>query len=247
MDFQKIISSHLTTGRAWLQRPFKVMSAIISGIGDELQKYYIYINTVRDSIFPSLMEESFIPDWESRFRLPFNPALTIAERRARLETQWNNRGGQTQEYVQDKLRESGFDVYVTPGVYSADFQSILGDVVLGDFNLEGIVSGFLASIDPCNQFITAGAILGDFVLGDNLVLDINRPRIIQNHIDGELENEDFCPIDPYRWKFFFYISGDPLDITAIANIPASRYSEFRELVLRYKPIRTWALASLNLV
>jgi len=248
MDFEKIISGIFPTGRAWLPRPLKVLSAIVGGIGDEIKKWYDFMLLVKDSIFPELMDESFIPDWETRFRLPYQAGLTIAERRERLATQWTNSGGQTQEYIQGKLRESGFDVYVISGIQYVEFQSILGDeLVLGDFYLEGNIAGYAYAIDPCEQYVAAGAILGDFVLGDNFVLDVNRPRIIQNHINAIYENEDACPIAPFRHKFVFYISGDPIDITALASIPSARYNEFRELVLRYKPMRTWAFAFLNLI
>lgn len=250
MIFEKLIERLLPTGRAWIQKSFKIMTAIFGGISDELDKLKAEMELVRDSIFPDLMDADFIPDWEERFKLPFSSQLTEQERRERLTIQWQSGTGQTREHIENKLRESSFDVYVTDGVSIAEFDSILGDDVLADFALEGdIVAGDQVIADPCSQFSTVGSILGDFVLGDGFPLDKNRPRIIVNHIDDALENEDFCPLsDEDQNKYVFYIQGAPGPaLGEIATIQAERYDEFREIVLKYKPANTWALAFIQMV
>ena len=168
------------------------------------------------------------------------------ERRNRLATQWQNLGGQTREFLQARLQESGFAVYVYDGIYVAD-ASILGDEILGDFVLEGdTFPGETLAVDPCAQFASNVGTLGDYVLGDGNQLGINRPRVIQNYIDESKDNTDFCPLPAIRFAGVNYIAG-PGGIGDIADIPASRYDEFRELVLRYKRGTSWALAFVNLV
>jgi hypothetical protein len=249
MIYEKLISKLFPTGRAWLQKPFKIMTAIMGGIADELEKLKAEAELMRDSIFPDLMDEKFIPDWEERFKLAPPNGLAIQDRRDRLTAQWLDGEGQTREHIENKLRESGFDVYVTDGTFDAPFDSLLGEYVLGDFGLEGnVVVGDLVVADPCSQFSSVGTILGDFALGDNYVLDKNRPRIIVNHIDDSLENEDFCPLDVEEHKYVFYIQGEPGPaLGEIATIPAARYLEFREIVLKYKPANSWALAFIQMV
>lgn len=249
MIYEKLIGKLLPTGRAWLQKPLKIMSAIVGGIADELEALKLVAELVRDSIFPSLMNEIFIPDWEQRFKLPPPTYLTLEERRERLTAQWLDGTGQTREHIENKLRESGFDVYVTDGVFDAPFDSLLGEYVLGDFALEGaVVIGDKVIADPCSQFSSVGTILGDFVLGDNYVLDKNQPRIIVNHIDDSLENEDYCPLAVEDHKYVFYIQGEPgPDLGTIASIPSARYLEFREIILKYKPANSWALAFIQMV
>ena len=249
MIFETLIDKLFPTGRAWLQKPFKIMTAIKGGIADELEDARAAALLLKDSIFPSFMDEQFISDWESRFRLPVQSALTIEERRERLVAQWLSGTGQTAEHIQNKLQESGFDVYVTDGVSDAEFDSLLGEYVLGDFVLEGsVVIGERVVANPCAQFSSVGTILGDFVLGDNFVLDKNRPRIIVNHIDNTLENEEFCPLDTEDYKYVFYIQGGPGPaLGEIATIPAARYKEFREIVLKYKPMNSWVLVFLEMV
>ena len=249
MIFENLIDKLFPTGRAWLQKPFKIMTAIKGGIADELEDARAAALLLKDSIFPSLMDEQFISDWESRFRLPEQTALTIEERRERLVAQWLSGTGQTAEHIQNKLQESGFDVFVTDGVSDAEFDSLLGEYVLGDFALEGaVIIGDQVIANPCEQVSTVGTILGDFVLGDGFVLDKNKPRIIVNHIDDSLENEDFCPLAVEQYKYVFYVQGGPGPaLGEIATIPAARYKEFREIVLKYKPMNSWVLAFVQMV
>lgn len=244
MIFERLINRLLPTGRAWRKVPEKVISDFWGGLADALEEVRTMFLKVRDSIFPELMEVEFIADWEKRFKLPAITA-TEQERRDRLDTQWQNLGGQTRLYLETRLQESGFDVYVHEGVYIAE-GSILGDMILGDIVLEGnTFTGEQLAINPCDQFATNVNTIGDIILGDNELLGINRPKVIINYIDETKENDSFCPLPVSRHKFVNYIGG-PAGVGDIATIPAARYSEFRELVLRYKPARTWAFAFLNL-
>lgn len=247
MIFENLIKKLLPTGRAWRQiAGVKVITEVLGGIADEFEKVRAEAIKLRDSIFPELMDVQFISDWEQRFKLPPIANGTEQERRDRLATQWQNRGGQTREYLEIRLQESGFDVFVYNGIYTAD-ASIIGDEILGDFVLEGdTFPGETLAVDPCAQFATNVGTLGDYVLGDGNQLGINRPRIIQNYIDDAKDNTDFCPLPAERFKFVNYIAG-PGGIGDIADIPASRYDEFREVVLRYKRGTSWALAFINLV
>ena len=247
MIFERLIKKLLPTGRAWRQvAGIKVITDVLGGIADEFEKVRAEALKLKDSIIPELMDSQFIPDWEQRFKLPPISNGTEQERRDRLATQWQNRGGQTREYIETRLQESGFDVYVYSGFYIAD-GFILGDGILGDGVLEGITyPGEILALPPCDQFASNVKTLGDFVLGDGDTLGVNRPRIIINYIDDSKENDSFCPLPALRYKFVFYIGG-PGGIGDIADIPASRYNEFRELVLRYKPARTWVFAFVNLI
>ena len=245
--FENLIKRLLPTGRAWRQiTAIKVVTDFLGGIADALEEVKTAAEKVRDSIFPELMDAEFIPDWEQRFKLPPIANGTEQERRDRLASQWQNKGGLTRQFLEERLQESGFDVFVYEGLYIAE-GSVLDDVILGDAVLEGdVVPGEILAINPCDQFAGNVGTLGDYVLGDGDTLGVNRPRIIQNYIDEALENTDFCPIDPGRYNFVIYIGG-PGGIGDIADIPASRYDEFRETVLKYKRGTSWALAFVNLV
>lgn len=247
ITIEKLINILLPTGRAWRKiAGIKVVTDILGGVADELEKVKLQALKVRDSIFPELMEVEFISDWEQRFKLQAISNGTEQERRDRLATQWQNKGGQTREYLETRLQESGFNVFVYDGIYTAD-GSILGDNILGDFVLEGdTLPGEILAVDPCEQFSSIVGTLGDYVLGDGNLLGVNRPRVIQNYIDEAQDNTEFCPLAAERFKFVNYIAG-PGGIGDIVDIPASRYNEFRELVIRYKRGTSWALAFLNLV
>jgi len=274
MIFERLIEKLLPTGRAWIVLPSKVMGAILGGLADELENVRTYANKVKDSIFPYLMDAEFISDWEKRFRLLEAPALTEDERRDRLAAQWQP-GGQSAEFLETVLHDAGFDVYIKESAILAD-ASKLGDNILGDFVLEGNVeqnqivtectsdnpnpeafylgdftlstSTFLGSVkvDPCTDLLGVIPTLGDFVLGDDVVLGLNKAKFIVNYIDDSLDPSETCPVIEQRCIYIFYIQG-PGDFGDLASVPSARYAEFRELVLKHKPGHTWAACFLNLV
>lgn len=272
MIFERLIEKLLPTGRAWLQIPFKIMTAIIGGIADEMEKVRTTALELKDSIFPQLMDVQFIPDWESRFKLP-EAILTEQERRDRLEAQWQSRRI-TSEFLETQLQDANFNVFVRDSAILANPTS-LGDDILGDFVLEGNIVenqvvtqctsnvrpdailgeftldtssniGFPAKADPCKDLAGVGVSLGDFVLGDGIALEANKAKFIVNHIDALLDPLDSCPVIEQRCIFIFYIQG-PGEFADVADIPAARYNEFRELVLKHKRASAWAACFINLV
>lgn len=272
MMFERVIEKLLPTGRAWLQRPVKIMGAIFGGIADEMALTRLVALKVKDSIFPQLMDVEFIPDWENRFNL-FDANLTEQERRDRLDAQWQSRNIAS-EYLETQLQDNGFDVFVKESAILANPTS-LGDDILGDFVLEGnIVAGQIVTqctsnvrpdsilgeftldtstdlshpvkADPCKDLAGAGVSLGDFVLGDDIALEANKAKFIVNHIDASLDPIASCPVLEQRCIFIFYIQG-PGEFGDVADVPAARYNEFRELVLKHKRASAWAACFINLI
>ena len=277
MIFENLIEKLLPTGRAWLQRPVKIMGAILGGIADEMETVRASSLKLKDSIFPQLMDVEFIPDWENRFKLPFSAVMSEQERRDRLDSQWQQ-GGQSLEFIQSVLQEAGFDVYLKESAILADTLRLgdgetLGDSILegnvvpgqivtqctsddpnpsaftlGDFTLDSSTYLGTIEVDPCKELGGTGFSLGtrDIILGDDITLETNQAKFIVNHIDDSLDPSETCPVIEQRCIFIFYIQG-PGAFGDAASVPASRYAEFRELVLKHKPARTWAAAFIKLV
>ena len=272
MIFERMISRLLPTGRAWLQRENKVMTAILGGLADQLDDLRAQALLSKDSILPQEMDAQFIPDWEKRFGLPVAD-LTEQERRDRLDAQWQP-GRITNEYLQVQLQAAGFDVYVIEYVFLAEANS-LGDLILGDAILEGnIVEGQVVNqctsgdrpdsilgelildedshmgaplfADPCKNQAGDGLSLGDFVLGDGVPLESNRAKYIFNYIDPLFDPTNTCEMIEQLCARIFFIQG-PGDFGDAADVPADRYLEFRELVLRHKRAASGAACFLNLV
>lgn len=227
ISFDGILRKLLPSGRAWQFRSEKIFFVILSALADALDALKETYDKVRDSIFPEHMDEEFIADWEKRFRLP-DAGLTVQERRDRLAARWTPKTGQTAEFLQDVLTESGFNVIVLKNEYIAQ-GSTLGDIIVGDYVLEGnTYAGQKRNYNPCDY---AG-------LPDTYV--------IINSLDDEGDLSDKCPLDYSKWKYMFFIQGAGA-LGTLADIPQDRWIEFKELVMTHKPNDTWAIVFANLI
>jgi uncharacterized protein YmfQ (DUF2313 family) len=274
--FERLIAKLLPTGRAWWLLPQKIMGAIFGGIADVLQDVRTEALKVKDSNIPQLMDVEFIPDWENRFNLP-DADLTEQERRDRLEAQWQPGSPALQFLEQQLQAAGFDVYVITgsiiangnvlgDGLTLGDFvlegnvetgetvtrctsvtphpEAILGDMVLGD----DIALSPSVKSDPCKDLAGDGLTLGDsdFTLGDDVTLGQQTTKMIVDHINPQYDPSSTCPISEAYCAFIFYIQG-PGEFGDLANIPAARYSEFRELVLKHKAEHTWAAVFANLV
>lgn len=200
----------------------------------------------------------YLSDLEKEFGILTKENLTEAIRRELLAARIYERGGTgSATNLQAALVRAGFDVQIhenSPAVDPAifldeNFQITLGDPIsafigdpdayLGRIGGELLVNGPL--FDQYPLYLTA---LGapDMQLGD--------PAAFLGDFDELVRNPQVYPIptNPDSWPFIFFVGGDATrnpgtgELTAIeqAEIPATQIGEFKNIILRYKPLHTWA-------
>lgn len=182
--------------------------------------------------------------WEERLGLITNNAVSLADRKAAIIRKMNHPGDiparQSWDYLEQSLQLAGFDVYVHDNTNGTSIFQVLqpysqtgqqGDGQQGDFQQGTPLSAFSSLFQQVQQgSIQQGETQqGTFVFSDKIV----------NHIDWELDQY----VDISDWYRVFYIGGQ--DLGTFANIDANRREEFRQIVLKIKPVNTVAMLLLN--
>ena len=234
----------------------------ISKSGDDLKLYFdlIYLD-----LFPQTTRELEL--WEYQWNLQGADNLSDAERRERLSAVWKAKGGQSPKYIQDTLQSYGFDVYVfdwwidgtepplgfdDPPATPKNPAEILG----GDYTDKIVQLQCGEQKAQCgepeavcgNSLTIPGYILinKDTVPVPKVIAQCGEPIMACGELQAlcgnffsykdEISNPEI-PTDPSYWPYFAYVGGR--DFGQRAPIPASRRSEFEDLVLSLMPAHLW--------
>lgn len=216
----------LPRAKAWSLTINKRLRQFFDGLSTQGSDFKNYIDLVWLDIFPSTTR--YIENWETIFNLP-DSGLTEQERRDRLDARWKAEGRQDPKYIQDTLRNAGFDVYVHEWWDPASLPSIVKRdptaVVTGD-------SYMLVNIEYGTDFID-NALCGEAVMYCG-----EQAAICGNVTAGDWKIIEYAPPpDPNDWPFVYYIGGATFPNTA--TIPASRKTEFEKLLLSISPTQQW--------
>lgn len=233
MDFKAIILN-LTKNLYSKGRAFRT---VFGGIKEKLHKAlaisedkaYNEAVDILDSILPDTnnFTEEFATKWERRLGLITNVLTPLADRKLAILRKINHPGTikarQHYLYLQGQLRNAGFDVYVHENRFPdgfGGFETRTPNEILG-------VSG-LAVHSPLIQH-------GQIQHGTSFA------KKIANSIEQAID--DLFNIGS-NYRFTFFIGG--LVLGDFATIPGSREREFRQMVLRIKPVHTIAFLFLDI-
>ena len=192
---------------------------------------------VLDGILPD--NDNFTEDdataWETRLGLITNSLVSLADRKLAIKRKMNYPGTilarQNYRYLEGQLQAAGFNVYV----YENKWDDSGTYVTQSPDEVTGGSSGYI-------EFQH-----GDFQHGDQQHGSYYGD-IVANSITSE-GDANFDIGDNYRSTF--YIGGNvPAnlgDIGTFATVDANREMEFRELILKIKPVQTVALLLVNYV
>jgi hypothetical protein len=167
----------------------------------------------------------------------------------------------TYELLEAKLRDAGFDVYVyanSPAVdpnlfLTESFNMTCGDLLPGGNDAQcGEPEAICAQIG--GQLLVNGDVYiqlpgyialageawvqcGEAGVQAGQIANINKELVLYS-----------IPVDGGYWPLIFFVSGlatrDPItgELTdiEIASIPTERESEFKKIILQYKPMASWA-------
>lgn len=168
-------------------------------------------------------------DWEVRLGMISNPNVSLADRKLAILRKMNHPGKilarQNYRYLQAQLQAAGFDVYVyenrTP-------DGMGGYTTLNPITVSGGVGVFIRRFGMYR--------FGMFRFGPYY------RNIIANYID---EATDWQFDIGSNLRSTFFIGGNTLG--TFADVPAARKDEFRQLILRIKPVQTIGYLLVNYV
>jgi uncharacterized protein YmfQ (DUF2313 family) len=193
-----------------------------------LSEARLYSDTVGilDSILPDNANFTIddATDWERRLGLQNGSASTLSDRKSAIIRKLNAPGINPAKghalYLENQLQLAGFNVYV--------YENIAGTV-------PSVATSSLA-LEPLQYGITQ--------YGTPQYGSYYRSKVV-NRID---ENEDFYFDLGGTFKTSFFIGGPiVLGIITQANVPLVRKNEFRELILKLKPVQNCGFLNINYI
>ena len=165
--------------------------------------------------------------WEQRLGLISNDAVNLEDRKLAIIRKMNHPGDiparQSADYMEQQLRAAGFDVYVFQNVNGLTPADILGTAE--------------TEIWETSEGCEHGAIEHGTTTGGSIWRDA-----VANFVKAE--DDEFFNVGDDLF-YLFYIGGETLG--DFASIPAARRDEFRQLVLKVKPVHTVGLLFINYI
>lgn len=241
----------------------------MEGLTDFPQDYRVFVDEIWKDIFPETTRE--IEAWENQFGIIPSQGASESTRRMALDVAWKARGGQSPKYLQDLLRDAGFDVYIHEWWYydglgvrqTRDPRLYIAGGALIYVTVCGETDDADYCGDPeavCGETIGAGGKLlvnkgpGDFVFlyeNENYCGDpesvCGEPDVVCGGVIGFglLPFQYVIPDDPDKWPYFIYVGGETFP--DFADVPAIRQDEFERLILKYFPGQLWVGLLINYV
>jgi len=185
---------------------------------------------ILNSILPDNDEftEDDATDWERRLGLITNDAVSLVDRKLSIKRKMNHPGDiparQNYLYLQGQLQAAGFNVYVYENRFS-----------------DGI--GGYTTLNPGLLAYGQGLIQiqhGDIQHGYPIQGGYRFQNIIANHIDEQL---DWLFDFGTNMRSTFFIGGSSLG--TYANVDEDRKKEFRQLILKIKPVQAIGFLFIN--
>lgn len=229
---QSLSRQLLPTGRAFKVPKESYFQKLIDGLAESEKRAYDDALSILNSAIPD--NDSFTTDdatdWERRLGLITGDGVSLADRKLGILRKYNHPGEikarQHYLFLQKQLRDAGFDVYVHENRFPYGDGSYY---TLTPFDID---PSFPTLASQYSSFVQYGQIQYGGGLGNK----------IANFISESLDNA-FLVGSTYRASFFI---GGPY-LGDYASVPSSRKDEFRQLILRTKPVQTVGFLFINYV
>jgi hypothetical protein len=225
-----LTSQLLPTGRAFWNKKGGSFDKLLSGLAASEARAYSDAVSILDSAIPDnanfTAEDATL--WEIRLGLITNPLVSLSDRKLAIQRKMNHPGTikarQNFRYLQEQLQAAGFDVYV----YENRFPDGFGGYV----TKSPTAFSLLPYPIRYNQH-------GDFQHGQT-----NHGGSYSNKIANSVNGSDDLSfsISPNLRSTFFIGGPTPGSWAVVDN---NRQIEFRQLVLRIKPVQTVAFLLIN--
>jgi hypothetical protein len=211
-----------------------------------------------------------LSDLEREYGIVTDERLTEDTRRLQLASviyQGENNG--SKDDLQKALNDAGFDVQVHENSPAVDPDLFLNNIFLMVAGGDNAYAGFIPLAGPPSTAVagkTGGSLLvngsiieqaPDYLSvadGDNMYA--GNSEALAGRYDKLRQTEKIYPIpdDPNSWPFFFFVGGDAtrdgsgaLTNIEFVDIPNEQRTIFERIILRYKPLHSWAGVMVNYV
>lgn len=248
-----VIDTLYPDGAIWNPAPDGDFDNFIDGQAANWEDIRVFLADLKVVRVPEFT--TFLADLEREFGVLTNSNLTETQRRDQLTPLVFDRGSSgSVDALQNALDNAGFTVLVhenSPAVDPAIFLAEIFNMVADGGNAfagrsdafarrtggELLVNGnifsteriFTAVAAASNAFAGTGFSAGEYN-------DLARVKV-----------EYEIPTDPDDWPMVFFVGGDAtrdgegaLTSIALATVPAIQENEFKRLILKFKPIHSWA-------
>lgn len=227
------------TGRAWQQPNGGTFDKLHAAMAESESKAYSDAESILDSILPD--NNNFTvddaEDWERRLGMITNSLVPLADRKAAIIRKMNHPGDiparQSWDFLEQSLQLAGFDVYVHENIPEQTIFQVLqpanianqGQQNQGTFNQGTVITANPGLFTQANQntFNQGQQNQGGFIYTNKVANRISEPL------------DAFFDIGS-NWRSVFYIGGPNLG--DFANVDAARKDEFRQTILRIKPVQS---------
>ncbi len=259
MFSREVLNRLLPDGAAWVPAPEDDYDLLLDGIAENTEVNKSFLDDLRYLRDPA--RTTILSDLEKEFAVIPVPASTVAERRARLAAvMFVKNKLPTYEFLEEKLIAAGFDVLVhanDPAVDPAIFLDQAFQMTAGDLLPGGNAAECGEPEAYCGQIGGELLVNGEqfeqspnyTILCDEALAQCDEADALCGQFDSislvEIEYE--IPADPGYWPLIFFVGGPAtrnmageLTEIEIAEVPIERRQEFRRLILKYKPMFSWA-------
>ena len=255
-----VIDALLPEGPAWTPESGSDYDNLLDGIANNSEEIRLFLDALRYIRDPE--RTSILSDLELEYAVIPSSAATEQERRDRLKaTMFRRSELPTYDMLEEKLPDAGFDVQVhanspavDPNTFLAqNFNMMCGDLLPGGNDAQcGEPEAYCARVG--GELLVNGEIFWQLpnytcLCGEALAL-CGEAGASCGEYDGVtmFPYTHDVPADPGYWPMLFFVGGeatrDPVtgELTNIdiAPVAIERSLEFRRIILRYKPMASWA-------
>lgn len=255
-----VLNVLMPKGSAWEPDQSSDYEKLLQGIAENSEAVRLDMDKLRDIRNPA--KTSILSDLEKEFAVIPVAGSTIAERRERLASVMFLRNElPTYEVLEQKLQDAGFDVLVHANSPAVDpaifldqaFQMTCDDLLPGGNDPQcGEPEAYCGRIG--GELLVNGEIFDQSPNYTTLCGEALAQCDEPNALAGQYDSITLVPIE-YEiptvagyWPLIFFVGGeatrdpvtDELTNIDIANIAIERRQEFRSLILKYKPMFSWA-------
>tara|TARA_R110001632_G_scaffold207897_1_gene332108 strand:- start:1968 stop:2864 length:897 start_codon:yes stop_codon:yes gene_type:complete len=212
-------------------------------------------------------------EWERRLGLISNASTPLFDRKLAIKRKMNHPGTikarQHYLFLERELRNAGFNVRVHENRFEtpAFIYESLGVSEMGVAEMNGEIPNTekYEVIDP-NSFYSGVSVFAVAEMGENEMGDGINYSLIANHIEEDLDNTFFSTLTDFvraemdiaemgnaemggtftylqALRSSFFVSGDTE--STMANILLTRKEEFRQMILRVKPVQSVGILLIN--